>query len=199
MITYLAINVSNGNYYWGSTVSLKKREKAHRKSKVIDYFHNSLRSDPESWVFVEVWDEEDPNRLREQQMLNLHHGREGCLNVSSLSGGGKIPGSGWGHGEDNIAKRPEIREKISKATRGKPHNLKPEFRKPWANAMANKEIWAKADSLHEVWSLLNKPGDGKLASMLGIKRGFIRKMIKYFREGWVPSQDKDWLLTFRSE
>lgn len=199
MVTYIAIRLSNGDYYWGSTNSLKDREYRHRSSKVDDWFHRSLRKYPLDWVFIEVWNEDDPKRSREQKMLDMHHGRPGCLNLSSVVGGGKIPGSGWGYGDRNIAKRPEVAKKISLATKGKPHNVRQEFRKPWANAMANKEIWRDAQTYLELWKRVGEPKYGKFAKLLGTKRGVIRKMTELFQKGWIPESDEYWVKFFRSE
>jgi predicted GIY-YIG superfamily endonuclease len=193
MITYIAIRLSNGDYYWGSTNSLEHREYRHRKSKAEDWFHRSLRKHPGDWVFTEVWNENDPKRSTEQKMLDLHHGRPGCLNHSPVAGGGKIPGSGWGIGENNIAKRPEVAAKISLATRGKPHNVQEKFRKPWANSMANKDLWRNAQHYLSLWETEGKPTSGKFAKLLGTERGVIRKMTELFQKGWIPCFDEHWV------
>ena len=192
MITYIAIRLTTGDYYWGSTTDLQRRESHHRKSKARDWFHRSLRKYQDEWEFIEVWNEEDPKRTKEQFLLDLHHGRDGCLNYSQIAGGGKQPGGGWGIGNANIAKRQEVREKISKATKGKSKKHHPKFKKPWANAMANKKIWKNAPSLLKIWNESGKPGSAKLARLLGIERGPIRKMVELFQNGWDPEKDNFW-------
>lgn len=199
MITYIALRLTNGDYYWGSTTDLRRRESHHRKSKAEDWFHRSLRKHQNEWVFIEVWNEDDPKRTQEQAMLNLHHGRLGCLNYSETAGGGRQPGSGWGVGDNNISKRPEVRKKISLATRGKPKNHHPKYRKPWANAQANKDVWKKATMFLQRWKELGNPNSSLFARLLGIERGPIRKMVKLFQGGWVPTEDPYWVEYFCSE
>lgn len=192
VITYLAIRLTTGDYYWGSTSqTLSQRERRHRNASKDFLFTRSIKKYPDEWVFTEVWKTND--RTKEQEMLDLHFGRPGCLNTSTSSTGGKIPGNGFKSGEDNIAKRPEVREKISKQTKGKSHNVKPEFRAPWANAMSNKDIWIKAQEHYDKWISLNKPGSARYANTIGIDRTIIRKMIEKFQSGWIPKDDYLWL------
>jgi len=193
MTTYLAIRLTNGDYYWGSTNSLKDREYRHRRSKGNDWFHRSLRKYPDEWVFIKIWNQDDPKRSIEQRMLDLHHGREGCLNHSPLAGGGKVPGSGWGYGNNNVARRPEVAAKISLATKGRPHNVQEKFRKPWANARANKELWRNAEQYFSLWKKSGEPTSGKFAKLLGTERGAIRKMTELFQKGWTPRSDELWV------
>jgi hypothetical protein len=95
MITYLALRLSNGDYYWGSTsMSLKKRERFHRKFKGNDHFHNSLKKYPDDWVFLEIFYEDTDNRETERKMLSFHYGNNGCLNLSNEP-------KGWGTGKNH--------------------------------------------------------------------------------------------------
>jgi hypothetical protein len=196
MITYIAIRVTNGDYYWGSTTDLNRREAHHRKSKANDWFHRSLRKHQDEWMFIEVWNEDDPKRTREQFLLDLHHGRVGCLNHSPTAGGGKQPGSGWGLGENNISKRIEVRRKISEATKGKSKNHHPKYKKPWANAQANKDVWKLAPDFLRKWNEFDKPNSSLFARLLGMDRGPIRKMVKLFQNGWIPEEDNFWVEYF---
>jgi hypothetical protein len=196
MITYLAIRLTNGDYYWGSTTDLNRRESHHRKSKAEDWFHRSLRKHQNEWLFIEVWNEDDPKRSKEQSLLDLHHGRPGCLNLSQTAGGGNQPGSGWGKGEDNISKCLDVRKKISVATKGKPKNHSPKYRKPWANAQANKDVWQNAPSFLRQWIEFGEPNSSFFARLLGIERGPIRKMVKLFQSGWNPEKDTFWVEYF---
>lgn len=193
MVTYLALRITTGDYYWGSTSDLVRRERHHRKSNAEDWFHRSLRKHQDEWTFIEVWNEDDPKRTREQFLLNLHHGRPGCLNCSPIAGGGKQPGSGWGYGDQNLAKRPEVREKISKSTKGKPKNHHSKFRKPWANAQSNKAIWSKAPQHLELWKRHGCPAATEFSRLLGTERGAVRRMVKLFQEGWDPKGDSFWV------
>lgn len=192
IITYLAIRLTTGDYYWGSTSqTLSQRERRHRNAYKDFLFTRSLKKYPDEWVFTKVWETTD--RIKEQEMLDLHFGRLGCLNTSTSSTGGKIPGNGFKSGEENIAKRLEVREKISNKTKGKPHNVKPEFRVPWANPMSNKDIWSKSQEHYVKWISLGKPGSARYANIIGIDRTIIRKMIEKFQSGWIPNKDFLWL------
>jgi len=192
IITYLAIRLTTGDYYWGSTSqTLKQRERRHRNSSKNFLFTRYLKKYPDEWIFTEVWNTED--RTKEQEMIDLHFGRPGCLNTSTSSTGGKIPGNGFKTGDENIAKLPEIREKISKRTKGKTHNIKPEFRVPWANPMANKKLWSSAQEHYEKWISLENPGSARYANIIGTDRTIIRKMIEKFQGGWIPNKDILWL------
>lgn len=192
IVTYLAIRLTTGDYYWGSTSqTLEQRERRHRNSSKNFLFTRYLKKYPEEWVFVQVWETED--RSKEQEMLDIHFGKPGCLNTSTSSSGGKIPGNGFKSGKDNIAKLPEIRQKISNKTKGKPHNVRAEFRTPWHNAMSNKEVWKFAQMHYERWISLDKPGSAKYANVIGVDRTIIRKMIEKFQSGWIPKEDLLWL------
>ena len=145
MITYLAIRLSNGDYYWGSTsMALRKRERFHRKQSSNDHFHNSLRKYPEDWVFVEVFTEETKSRSTERLMLLLHCGRKGCLNISNEP-------QGWGSGENHARNlKPELWEHL----KGEGH---PRVKDPgkWVNAMG-KNHWTKRADPHVLRELGNR-------------------------------------------
>ncbi len=107
MITYLAIRLSNGDYYWGSTsMTLKKRERFHRKFKGNDHFHNSLKKYSDDWVFLEIFNEDTDTRDTERKMLSLHYGNIGCLNLSNEP-------QGWGTGKNHARnKNPQYWEHL---------------------------------------------------------------------------------------
>ena len=202
MTTYLAIRITNGDYYWGSTTNFKEREYRHRRSKAEDWFHRSLRKYPGEWVFIPIWEEEDPKRLREQSLLDLHYRREGCLNLSPRAVGGIQPNGGFGKGKDNICHRADVIAKYEEARKkrnGRPRNVDPKYKKPWANPGANKETWAKSPELLSEWMESGCPGDAKFSRLLGITRGTIRKMVKLFQSGWNPEEDSYWVEYFCSE
>ena len=127
MITYLALRLSNGDYYWGSTsMSLEKREKFHRKFKGNDHFHNSLKKYPDDWTFLEIFNEDTNDRETEREMLSLHHRRSGCLNISNEPQG---RGTGENHARN---KNPQYWEHL----RGEnhPRKLNPE---EWNSILGN--------------------------------------------------------------
>lgn len=135
MITYLAIRLTNGDYYWGSTsMTLKRREQFHRKQLSNDHFHNSLRKYPEEWVFLEVFSENTEERSTERLMLKLHFGRSGCLNISNEP-------QGWGSGKNHARNlKPELWQHL----KGEGH---PRVKDPskWANAIGDNHWTKKAD------------------------------------------------------
>jgi group I intron endonuclease len=81
MITYRAINTSNGKFYIGSTNDLDRRKKEHLKSKGNYPFQNALRNNPDlfEWEFVE---DECEEPVLEQAMLDMWYGKEQCYNLS---------------------------------------------------------------------------------------------------------------------
>ena len=75
-------------------MTLKKRERFHRKFKGNDHFHNSLKKYPDDWIFLEIFNEDTDIRDTERKMLFLHYGRNGCLNLSNEP-------QGWGTGKNH--------------------------------------------------------------------------------------------------
>jgi len=75
--------------------------------------------------------------------------------------------------------------------------------KPWNHPRAtdySKSVWKKADVIYQTWIDNNKPSYCKLYTLLNEKCytneskviGPYMNMIKYFRDGWVPTQDTEW-------
>ena len=73
--------------------------------------------------------------------------------------------------------------------------------KPWKHPRATaytKSIWSSADEIYEVWLQNDKPSYCRLhslvrGSMYDSKTiGPFMNMVKYFRSGWIPTQDPEW-------
>jgi len=73
--------------------------------------------------------------------------------------------------------------------------------KAWNHPRATdytKSIWKQADKIYNVWLQNNKPSYCKLHSLINGKMydsksvGPFMNMVKYFRNGWVPTQDTEW-------
>ena len=74
--------------------------------------------------------------------------------------------------------------------------------KPWKHPRATiytKSIWSNADTIYEVWLQNDKPSYCRLhslvrGSMYDSKTiGPFMNMVKYFRSGWIPTQDQEWV------
>jgi photosystem II P680 reaction center D1 protein len=135
MITYLALRLSNGDYYWGSTaMTLKKRERFHRKFKGNDHFHNSLKKYPDDWMFLEIFNEDTDDRETERKMLSLYYGSKGCLNLSNEP-------QGWGTGKNHARnKNPQYWEHLKGDNH--PRNVNPE---KWNNSIGDNHWTRKVD------------------------------------------------------
>ena len=73
--------------------------------------------------------------------------------------------------------------------------------KPWKHPRATiytKSIWSNADTIYEVWLQNDKPSYCRLhslvrGSMYDSKTiGPFMNMVKYFRNGWIPTEDTEW-------
>jgi group I intron endonuclease len=87
MITYRAVNKTNGMWYVGSATDFERRKKEHLTSRQKSPFHNALRKGPENftWEILEEDDRED--RFAEQLILNVWYGTGFCYNLSSSASG----------------------------------------------------------------------------------------------------------------
>ena len=81
MITYIATNKVNGKFYIGSTTNLDKRKGEHLNSKLNHPFQNSLRNNPDSFVWHLAEDQLADPRF-EQVLLDLYFGTELCYNLN---------------------------------------------------------------------------------------------------------------------
>jgi hypothetical protein len=77
--------------------------------------------------------------------------------------------------------------------------------KPWNHPRATditKGIWARADEIYEIWLTNDKPAFCKLFGLCMNKKydwkndgkevGPFMNLVKYFRNGWVPTEDLEW-------
>jgi hypothetical protein len=73
--------------------------------------------------------------------------------------------------------------------------------KPWNHPRATeytRSIWIKADVIYNVWLENNKPSYCRLHSLVRgcmydtVSVGPFMNMVKYFRNGWIPTQDIEW-------
>jgi hypothetical protein len=76
--------------------------------------------------------------------------------------------------------------------------------KPWNHPRAtdySKSVWKQADLLYYVWTTHNKPSYCKLYTLWNNKCytneskviGPYMNMVKYFKNGWIPTQDPEWV------
>ena len=73
--------------------------------------------------------------------------------------------------------------------------------KPWNHPRATdytRSIWAKADEIYNLWIANKKPSYCKLHSLVNgrmydnVSVGPFMNMVKYFRNGWIPTEDLEW-------
>jgi hypothetical protein len=172
MITYLAIRLTNGDYYWGSTsMSLKRREQFHRSQDSNDHFHNSLRKYPEDWVFLEIFYDSYTDRTTEKKMLDLHHGNSGCLNISNEP-------QGWGSGANHARnKNPEYWEHL----KGEGH---PRVKDPskWVNAVGDNH-WTKSADIETLKALASNFPPPAWGNDNGMRKPEVAKKVSRWRQG----------------
>jgi hypothetical protein len=76
--------------------------------------------------------------------------------------------------------------------------------KPWNHPRAtdySKSVWKQADTIYQMWIDNNKPSYCKLYTLVNNKCyinenkviGPYMNMVKYFRRGWIPTQDQEWI------
>jgi len=77
--------------------------------------------------------------------------------------------------------------------------------KPWKHGRATdytKSIWGNADEIYKIWLQNDKPSYCRLLSLTengnytdsdyNTKVGPFMNLVKYFRNGWVPTEDTEW-------
>lgn len=77
--------------------------------------------------------------------------------------------------------------------------------KPWKHGRATeytKSIWGNADEIYKIWLQNNKPSYCRLLSLTNngnytdsdynTKIGPFMNLVKYFRNGWIPTEDLEW-------
>lgn len=96
----------------------------------------------------------------------------------------------------------EWRENISKRMVGDKNPIAGV--KPWNHPRAtdySKSVWKQADTIYQVWIENNKPSYCKLYTLVHNKCytneskviGPYMNIVKYFRSGWIPTQDQEWI------
>lgn len=76
--------------------------------------------------------------------------------------------------------------------------------KPWNHPRAtdySKSVWKQADRIYQVWIDNSKPSYCKLYTLVNNKCytndskviGPYMNLVKYFRSGWIPTQDQEWV------
>ena len=76
--------------------------------------------------------------------------------------------------------------------------------KPWNHPRAtdySKSVWKQADRIYQVWVDNSKPSYCKLYTLVNNKCytndskviGPYMNLVKYFRSGWIPTQDQEWV------
>lgn len=114
----------------------------------------------------------------------------------------------------NPMHKPEAKEKLSKALKGRTITwgdkiskaCKERLKLPYSNPSVlskphSKLIWIEADLLYNLYiSIQHKASPTKLSKLhkKGFKKHSYITICKLFKEGWIPSIDKDWL-SFRDE
>ena len=81
--------------------------------------------------------------------------------------------------------------------------------KPWNHPRATdytRSVWSKADNIYETWLKNNKPSYSRLCNIMGdgkysdndyyTKISPYMNIVKYFRNSWVPTEDRDWRETY---
>lgn len=73
--------------------------------------------------------------------------------------------------------------------------------KPWKHPRATdytKSIWGEADIIYGVWLENNKPSYCRLHRLIrggmydSVSVGPFMNLVKYFRNGWIPTEDTEW-------
>jgi len=112
---YRIVCVKNGRYYYGSAKNVHRRWGAHKRQLINKNHHNQVvqrtwnKYGEESFRFELV---EDKLFDVEDGYLAAHVGKSNCMNMSRIA---RCPSL---YGNDNPAKRPDVRKKISEALKG---------------------------------------------------------------------------------
>ncbi len=64
----------------------------------------------------------------------------------------------------------------------------------WNHYEANEYVWKKASKAYEKWICLDKCGSKKLSNVMGYDTDLLLSIVKYFKKGWVPTKDKEWII-----
>lgn len=67
------------------------------------------------------------------------------------------------------------------------------WRKPWNHNKANKDAWLSAIDAYNYWILTDDCGYQALEGKFGYPTQYLKTIHQHFRNGWIPSQDTDYL------
>lgn len=73
-------------------------------------------------------------------------------------------------------------------------------KKPWSASKASRtrrEVWPFAQDYYETWKECGECGHQRLSSVLQVSPDGLRRIVKMFKEGWVPKEDPLWKEDFR--
>lgn len=73
------------------------------------------------------------------------------------------------------------------------YNVPPYRNTATSTSKQAKDLWKIADKIYETWTT-NKCGGVKLSTLVGVRRSTsVQSMVEKFKEGWIPSEDQDWV------
>jgi hypothetical protein len=84
MITYRAINTTNGRFYIGSSRSVEtfeKRKRSHLNYGEALHFQRELRKNPDVFIW-ETFEDDFEEPVLEQALLDMWFGKQQCYNLS---------------------------------------------------------------------------------------------------------------------
>ena len=119
MLTYIATNTITGKFYIGSTINFKYRKRDHMCSKYKYPFQNSLRRNPDAFIW-EIFEDDSDTPILEQALLDMWFGKEQCYNINPKA---SIPPNLKGHkfSEETLKKRGLSRKGKNYGLVGKGH------------------------------------------------------------------------------
>jgi hypothetical protein len=143
---------------------------------------------------------------RDQQRNNKAYGwlkRQYSEYMSGPNNPSKLNGV-WNKGITGYKNKVNFSEKTISATTERMKTKNPcAGVKPWNHPRAtdySKSVWKQAELLYTVWITHNKPSYCKLYTLWNNKCytneskviGPYMNMVKYFKNGWIPTQDQEW-------
>lgn len=183
--------------HFSSKELLRKSYKNHKLFKLFNERHR---------VRIEVlcYSSSEQSALDTEVFLIRSYGRcqDGGI-LTNVSEGG-VGTSGVSPSEESRQKRSEKQSGVNNPFYGKTHTEKSKRlisenakqRVGYKNKSSDHTLWIKADFIFNLWKESPMISGTKLTKILNIsktKEKPIRTMIKMFNDGWVPSEDIDWL------
>jgi hypothetical protein len=144
---------------------------------------------------------------RDQQRNNKAYGwlkRQYSEYMSGPNNPSKLNGV-WNKGITGYKNKVNFSEKTISATTERMKTKNPcAGVKPWNHPRAtdySKSVWKQAELLYTVWITHNKQSYCKLYTLWNNKCytneskviGPYMNMVKYFKNGWIPTQDQEWI------